>query len=206
MSANNSSSQTSATPELQVDIGNYLEVIIKEGHHSQHASQGDNPTPKPTLAHSNNKTWGPMQTSPNPHEIRHKNPAGLTAYTQQDGYNPRQVRFTFKMKNGDLHHQYRFNEPRARVPPQWIAPNSYMQPPPAFSNWMDKQYANTFFPRVEMIRETGSHSTTYTSFNYDRYTYNLKHICRLTVRLAQKYEVDLTDVISDLSKMSTRLD
>ena len=107
MSANNSSSQTSATPELQVDIGNYLEVIIKEGHHSQHTSQGDNPTPKPTLAHSNNKTWGPIQTLPIPHEIKYKNPVGLTAYTQQNGYNPQKARFTFQMKNGDPHHQYR---------------------------------------------------------------------------------------------------
>lgn len=171
-----STNSQNSTPEIQGEIEDYLEVVLEEKDHSQITPQEENPITRPALAY---KTWGPQ----NPHETKFKIPVSLNAYTQSE-YNPQQVRI---MRNADTH---RFYEPRTRVP-LWIPPNSLIRTPPTFNNRMDNQHANAFY---------AMHSA-YACPAYERCSYR-RHITKLIIRLIQKYQVNLADIISDLSKIN----
>ena len=171
-----STNTENSTPELQNDIESFLEIVIEEKDHPQVTLQEENTMTKPVFNH---KIWNP-QSLP---ETRFRVPITPNAYAQSE-YNSQQLRF---MRNANTHGFY---EPRASFP-IWAPPNSPIGTPPIFSSWMTNQHVNTFFPM----------NTAYAHPVYAKNTYR-KHITKLVMRLTQKYQVNLQDVISDLTKLN----
>ena len=171
-----STNSENSTPELQNDIGSYLEIVLEEKDHPQVTLQEENTMTKPVFNH---KIWSPQS----PPETKFRVPITPSTYAQSE-YNSQQLRF---MRNANTHGFY---EPRASFP-LWAPPNSLIGTPPIFNNWMTNQHVNTFFPM----------NTAYAHPVYAKHTYR-RHITKLVMRLIQKYQVNLQDVISDLSKLN----
>ena len=171
-----STNSENSTPELQNDIGSYLEIVLEEKDHPQVTLQEENTMTKPVFNH---KIWSPQS----PPETKFRVPITPNTYAQSE-YNSQQLRF---MRNANTHGFY---EPRASFP-LWAPPNSPIGTPPIFNNWMTNQHVNAFFPM----------NTAYAYPVYAKHTYR-RHITKLVMRLIQKYQVNLQDVISDLSKLN----